>query len=221
MSTHRTPCLLTILEPVLGCDSEPFQRGGVQGQVTLSGQPIPKGTIIFIPQGNQPVHRARPKSWTASTSCPPAKDLRWERIVWRSWPVRRRPAGSRPAAPSRHAGDATEHVLAQYNHQSQLQVEIQAGVNQHDFPLEARNAEPHVLHGLTENRSPGPLPNCQSNRPTGESGSALQSNHFAASRSANSDRGTGAASSHHFALQQFLRGLVLFTLFWNSGTRCW
>jgi len=139
MLIHRTPCLLTILVATLGCNSEPFERGSATGQVTLSGQPIPKGTIIFIPQGDKPGASATTDIVDGKYELPKGQgpSVGTHRVEILATCVVGKEEAGMPHPPGTLVDVIEQYVPVQYNHQSQLKVEIKAGVNQHDFPLEA------------------------------------------------------------------------------------
>lgn len=140
MSIHPTPWLVTILLVTLGCNSEPFERGSVKGKVSLAGQPVAKGTINFIPQGQASGASATTDVVDGNYELPKSRgpSVGKHRVEILATRVR----GKQEAGPPFPAGtlvDVVEqYVPAQYNHQSWLQVEIKAGANQHDFPLEAK-----------------------------------------------------------------------------------
>jgi hypothetical protein len=130
-----------ILFATLGCNSEPFERGSVKGQVTLAGQPLPKGTIVFIPLGDKPGASAMTdvvdgKYEVSKSQGPSVGTHRVEILATRV-------GGKQEAGPPHPPGtfvDVTEqYIPPQYNHQSQLKVEIKDGANQHDFRLEQAN----------------------------------------------------------------------------------
>jgi hypothetical protein len=140
MLIPRLPCLLTILVATLGCSSEPFERASAKGQVTFSGQPIAKGTIVFVPQGDKPGASATADVVDGKYELPKQRgpSVGTHRVEILATRVRGKQEAGMPYPPGTLVDMTEQYIPAQFNHQSTLKVEIKAGANQHDFKLEAQ-----------------------------------------------------------------------------------
>ena len=120
----------------IGCNSEPFERGEVAGTVTFGGQPISKGTITFIPEDSPGA--------SASTEISDGKFKLLKQVgpsvgKHRVEILATREGVKKEAGPPHPPGtmvEVTEQYLpAMYNHQSTLQYDVTAGVNEKNFEL--------------------------------------------------------------------------------------
>lgn len=127
---HRA-CLATALLAATGCGGAP--RGAVTGNVTLDGQPVDGGTIIFT--SPDPVHRAA--GWTeivaGQYSIPASRGpaVGPNRVEIR-WP--RKTGGKARYNPT--ADQMREAVPDRYNRDSELQADVKPGTNRFDFVLD-------------------------------------------------------------------------------------
>lgn len=136
MHTRRSLAALTFLTfaaaLLAGCGGD--GRKGVSGDVTLDGEPVNGGSIVFLPSGGEGSKGAA-EIIDGKYSIPPAQGLapgtyRVE-INWSKPTGKQIPSGD----PGMMMDERQEAVPARYNSNSTLTVEITAGENQHNFPL--------------------------------------------------------------------------------------
>jgi len=121
---------LMVLASLVGCSHEP-RLHAVSGSVTLEGQPIPDGDILFITpdgtRGPDPAKVVGGKYELKTTAGKKRVEISASKI---------RPGGARGAG-----GEpvAEEYVPARYNTQSELTAEVQAQQkNRIDFELKGK-----------------------------------------------------------------------------------
>jgi hypothetical protein len=124
-------CLLLI-----GCGGG--DRSSVSGTVTLDGEPVTKGSILFDPVESRevkPVGLIENGSYslTSETGPKPGKhkvEIRWAKPTGKQVPVKDDPPNM--------IDETKEAVPAKYNTSTELTVEITPGSNRHDFPLTSK-----------------------------------------------------------------------------------
>jgi len=118
-----------------GCGkSAPANVGGVSGRVTLAGEPLPEAVVTFAPtkQGGSTALGKTKADGTYSLNY--AKGISGAEIGENRVLVTTFDAGNPDSDPPRPA--VPEKVPAKYNSQTELKVEVKAGSNTFDFPLE-------------------------------------------------------------------------------------
>ena len=131
------PCLVLLSLLALGCGSEPFQRGAVNGQVTFDGQPIANGTIVFVPTHTGPGASATGDIVAGKFTIPvkqgPSLGIhRVEVLAMRN--NGKKEAGS-PYPPGTLVDDIEQYIPAKYNHQSELKAEVKSSTPTINFEL--------------------------------------------------------------------------------------
>lgn len=119
---------------VTGCGSSEPKRHAASGTVKYKGQPIPNGSVTFIPDGGDAIMGAAPIK-DGKYEFPAATGLRAGKYkVAVSYPD---PKGTRAEAEAPGASsDAKELIPAKYNEQTELKAEVTAGgTNVFDFDL--------------------------------------------------------------------------------------
>ncbi len=133
----KKPCLMVLALMAMGCGSEPFQRGGVSGQVAFDGRTIESGTIVFIPTSSAPGTSATGEI-TAGKFAIPVKTgpslgtHRVEILAMRN--NGKKEAGS-PYPPGTMVDDIEQYIPARYNHKSELQADVKSGDQTINFEL--------------------------------------------------------------------------------------
>ncbi|MFM9962748.1 MAG: hypothetical protein ACKV2Q_16180 [Planctomycetaceae bacterium] len=130
-------CLVVLAMMALGCGSEPFQRGAVQGQITFDGQPVASGTITFVPIGASPGASASGEVVEGqfrilAKQGPSVGIHRVEVLAVRN--NGQKEAGS-PYPAGTMVDDIEQYIPARYNHKSELQAEVKSGDNTINFQL--------------------------------------------------------------------------------------
>ena len=128
-------CIAVMLLFVPGCGSEPFPRAAVKGKVTFDGQPISKGTILFVPTGGNSEGAASAEILEGNYQLPrrqgPAVGTHQVQVL------AMRNNGKIEAGPPHPPGtlveDIQQYIPARYNHQSELKEELKPGENTLDF----------------------------------------------------------------------------------------
>ena len=133
----QKPCFVVLALLALGCGSEPFQRGTVNGQVTFDGQPIATGTIVFIPTHTGPGASASGEIVAGKFSIPrkTGPSLGSHRVeVLAMRDNGKKEAGS-PYPPGTMVDDIEQYIPARYNHQSELKADVKSGTPAINFEL--------------------------------------------------------------------------------------
>ncbi|MEX1041815.1 MAG: hypothetical protein WDZ51_14345 [Pirellulaceae bacterium] len=123
-----------LLVPLVGCGNSSTPRESVSGTVTLEGQPLVDGSILFSPQGDGPSAGGEIVNgqYTLARELGPAPGkYRVEISSWRS-------TGKSiyDAASEREEETLVSVIPPRYNSRSELQVEIEPGKeNRFDFEL--------------------------------------------------------------------------------------
>lgn len=130
-------CLVVLALFALGCGSEPFQRGAVNGQVTFGGQPVANGTIVFIPTGaglsaSASAEIVAGKFAIPGKQGPSVGTHRVEVLAMRN--NGKKEAGS-PYPPGTMVDDIEQYIPASYNHQSELKADVKSGGQTINFDL--------------------------------------------------------------------------------------
>jgi hypothetical protein len=130
---------LTLLLPT-GCGLQGGHRVAVSGAVTLDGQPVEGGAIVFLPEGNGT--NDRPKTgvtieagkYTIPAEKGPALGKYRVEIRWQ------KPTGKKiPSDDPPNLMDETRQVIPdKYNSRSDLTCEVQPGKNTFDFALTSK-----------------------------------------------------------------------------------
>ena len=125
-------CLLVTLAALGGC----ARQGGnsVNGEVSLEGEPVNGGSIVFLPAGGEGTKGAA-EIIDGKYAIPAEQALtpgsyRVE-INWSKPTGKQLPSGD----PGMMMEERAEAVPVKYNSESTLTVEIAAGANKHDFRL--------------------------------------------------------------------------------------
>ena len=126
---------LGVLVALSGCGTK--RAASIHGQVTLDGQPITAGNIVFLPTdaaGSRAAAAIEQGTYVISTS---DKLLPGSYRVEISW---HKPTGRKIASadPGILIDETREAVPAKYNVESTLTAEIKRGDVQHDFALSSK-----------------------------------------------------------------------------------
>ena len=121
----------------MGCGSGDVPRGAASGKVTLDGEPILKGTIMFLPTGENSGGSATAEIVEGKYVIPrklgPAiGQHRVEVIAVRN--NGKKEAGS-PYPPGTMVDDIEQYVPPKFNHQSELKADVKSGDNTLSFDL--------------------------------------------------------------------------------------
>ena len=133
--------ILSLLVLMVSCGRQDAQRGTVRGLITLDGEPLKQGSILFLPEhGNSGVATGGTVSnghYELTGDAGPRKG--WYRIEIRS--VRK--SGKQvqmPYAPPGEMMDVGEEAVdIQYNSASKLRVNVPSGESTHDFRVASRS----------------------------------------------------------------------------------
>lgn len=117
---------------VAGCGGDGLTRGTVSGKVTLDGQPVANGTIVFTPTGGTkgPMAMAEiANGQYAITNNPPVAGKHSVKIQ-----------GFRDTAKKDDRGQVIgeQFIPDKYNDKTTLTVDIAKGTNSRDFELKAK-----------------------------------------------------------------------------------
>jgi hypothetical protein len=120
-----------------GCGSRSGNRLAVSGTVTLDGQPVDGGAIVFLPQGDGASDRPKTGAGIEAGryAIPVEKGpLPGMYRVEIRWP---KPTGKQiPSDDPPNLMDETRQVIPdKYNSRSKLSCDVQPGKNNFDFPL--------------------------------------------------------------------------------------
>jgi hypothetical protein len=124
--------LLVVIAVGAGCASE--SASSVHGKVTLDGQPVAAGNIVFLPATGSGRKAAAAIEQGSYALAPADKLIPGRYRVEISWP---KPTGRKiPSAdPGTQADEMREAIPAKYNTDSKLTVEIGKGDAEKDFAL--------------------------------------------------------------------------------------
>ena len=132
--------VLTIAIPLFGCSWAPADRGAVTGSIVLDGTPIEDGLIVFVPsRGNQgPTAGASVAKGRYAIAAAKGPHVGWNRVEIRA----SRKSGKKIAKPfgqpTETIDDFVEAVAERYNTASELEVDIQPGMNTFDFQVHSQ-----------------------------------------------------------------------------------
>lgn len=119
----------------MGCSGE--QTAAVQGKVTLDGEPVALGNIVFLPIGGAGTKGSAPVEQGAYTIPATDKLAPGSYRVEISW---HKPTGRKVASadPGIMMDETREVVPPKYNSDSTLKVEIGSGKVEQDFALTSK-----------------------------------------------------------------------------------
>ncbi|WP_299459739.1 hypothetical protein [uncultured Gimesia sp.] len=134
--------MLALISTAVGCGSSEFsyEKGTVQGMVTINGEPLASGKIRFIPEvgtvGKLTVAEIKDGHYQFDLNKAPAVgNHKIEIIAIRN-------TGNKIQIPDAPAGTTMEeteqYIPAPYNTSSRLKLEIKAGENEGNFDLKMR-----------------------------------------------------------------------------------
>jgi hypothetical protein len=134
-----TVCLATLVLAA-GCDKNVANRGAVRGAVTLDGQPLEEGSILFTPmEGTQGITtggQIEKGRYQLANAIGPA--VGWNRVeiqaMRKTGKMLQKPLGP----PGEMVPERQSLVPARFNSESTLKAEIKTGDNVIDFPLSAK-----------------------------------------------------------------------------------
>lgn len=138
----RLAVVLCLLSQFFGCGGS--NRGAVKGMVTLDGEPLPSGTIAFLPiDGTQSPSAGESiqggKYSISADKGPMVGVFRVEIHASRKTGQRlkRRDVPGHPFGrdPEGDVEETVEAIPPEYNKESTLRVEVHSGNNTHDFKL--------------------------------------------------------------------------------------
>jgi hypothetical protein len=125
-----------LLAAVASCGSS--NQVAVQGRVTLDGQPVGPGSIVFLPEGGgegtkvaAAIEDGKYQIGKERGAKPGAYRVE---ITWSKKTGRQRPS----ADPGMMMDETEEAIPPQFNSQSTLRKELKPGDNVHDFELKSR-----------------------------------------------------------------------------------
>ncbi len=128
--------LTALLAVAAGChEAAPANVGQVSGRVTLAGEPLPDALVTFAPVkegGTTALGRTKADGTYALSY---AGEISGAEIGENRVLISTHNSGDPDGDPPRAA--VPEKVPAKYNNQTELKVEVKAGSNTFDFPLEA------------------------------------------------------------------------------------
>jgi len=145
---HRAACLLLIAIGA-GCSGGEAgpERGSLQGNIKLDGQPLTTGSLVLVPTGGTqgPSSGAVIKDGTYSISSDKGPVLGTYRVEIKSTQAtgKKIEAGS-PMPPGTMVDVMEQLIPPEYNKDSTLTVEIKSGENSKDFALKRRRSEKGV-----------------------------------------------------------------------------
>lgn len=138
-----TSLWLPLLVFALGCGAEYKgpERGAMQGQVTLNGEPLKHGTISFVPTAGTEGPSAGSSIENGNYSIPESKGpvVGTYRIEISSFQEtgKKIPAGS-PFPPGTMIDETKEAIPPKYNSASELEGDVVAGENTFNFELQSQ-----------------------------------------------------------------------------------
>jgi hypothetical protein len=131
---------LTTAILLFGCNWAPSDRGAVTGGIVLDGVPIEDGLIVFLPsRGNRgPTAGASIAMGRYAIAAAKGPPVGWNRVEIRA----SRKSGKTIAKPFGQQGETidefVEAVADRYNSASELEAEIQRGMNTFDFQVQSQ-----------------------------------------------------------------------------------
>jgi hypothetical protein len=131
---------LALLSTALGCGKGTSNHGDVSGEVTLDGQPLAIGAIIFTPiEGAKgTVTGGDIKNGRYELTGPAGPAIGWNRVQIRGM----KKTGKMVQKPYSPKGEMTEEMVSivplQYNSDSKLKFEIKPGKNTANFPIQSK-----------------------------------------------------------------------------------
>lgn len=131
---------LTIAIPLFGCSRAPADRGAVMGSIVLDGTPIEDGLIVFVPsRGNQgPTAGASVAKGRYAIAAAKGPHVGWNRVEIRASRKSGKKIEKPLGQPTETIDEFVEAVAERYNTASQLEVDIQSGVNTFDFQVHSQ-----------------------------------------------------------------------------------
>lgn len=130
---------LTMMVPGIGCNRQDTSRGEITGEVTLDGQPLEQGSLLFTPtDGARGVVTGGPiNNGKYALSAKDGPSIGWNRVEIRA--VRK--TGKMAQKPMAPAGEMVEEyaeaIAARFNSASTLNVEVKSGENTANFDVKS------------------------------------------------------------------------------------
>lgn len=129
-------CLPGLLAFSMGCGSGGPSRVGVSGTVLLDGEPVPEGTVVFVPEG-EGIRAGGPiENGKYSVAAAFGPNLGKHKVEI-TWPKKTGRVINTPKTEG-ETDERTEAIPEKYNKNTTLVVTIQPGANQHDFDLKSK-----------------------------------------------------------------------------------
>jgi hypothetical protein len=127
-------CLLALALMVSGCGESGPPMGEVTGTVTVAGEPASTGSIAFFPTDGKSATAGAPIEGGRYTAQVPLGESKVEIRVSKT--VGHKKLYDTPDSPTKAIMEET--LPAKYNDQTELTINVELGVNEQNYDLEAR-----------------------------------------------------------------------------------
>lgn len=137
---RMTGLALLFLTLVVGCSAEGTRRGEICGHVTLDGQPLKQGSILFTPiegtHGAVTGGEIKDGQYRLTVAKGPA--VGWNQVEIRAVRKTGRMIPKGLGGTGQMVEETVEAVAPRFNMQSTLKIDVKEGENKADFEVESK-----------------------------------------------------------------------------------